>query len=354
MARSRWLAALSLLLVEPAHAEQETGLTLSWQAPPACPDARAVEAQVTSLLAAPAGGEASLRSIRADGLVTERAGRFRLELELRDGALVDRRQFEGATCEEVAGAAAVAVALLMRPSEEARAAQPSTPAAAAPSAPAGTTRSGERYVPGNNVTKHAIESVVPWEVLETTTRSSRWFDPDARRLAWLFNIHGGLGIGPFSGPNSGVLVGLGVGLEPGLWRFLLSGQLRLETQLLVPEIEGAAAKLAHSSLSLEACRWLVRGPIELAPCLTVSLHVLEASASGSNVTPSPVTTEWLALGPAAVARLPFASLGQVALIGKWGFEVNTARPLLIVDGLGTVEQVGPLEMTLGLGLELIF
>jgi len=345
------LALAGLLLVSPALAEQETGLSLSYQAPPDCPSQAAVEAQISSLLAAPVEQDAPLRSIRADALIVERNERFQLELELHDGALLDRRQFEGATCEEVAGAAAVAIALLMRPNEAASGAQPSGAAAGASTGLGGAqTQAAASTVRAPAAADAGSPEAAAGTAGEQDEQPAR--DDDSERAFHFLLLAPSVGVGFGLLPQPSVGLGAGLGIEPGPWRFVLSGFWHPELGFPIAEVAGGALEVRRQTVSALGCRWLLRGSFELAPCLSLSLQVLTARATGEAITSDQVGTVWLALGPTALGRV---RLGKVlALTANLGVEIETARPLLIIEGLGTVEQVGPLELNLGLGLEWIF
>src|SRR3954466_9251447 len=94
-------------------AQPAARLALTWNGPPGCPSTENVQARVDALL----GGEASASSVadvRASGQVERVDSGFRLLLSMGVGATPSSRVIEARTCDELAGAAAIAIALLAR------------------------------------------------------------------------------------------------------------------------------------------------------------------------------------------------------------------------------------------------
>ena len=97
-----------------AFAEEELQLQLHWLAPVTCPDEAAVKQKVRALL--PPGTRQQLQ-LHATGLVTQKEDQYWLHLTLRAGELESRQEFSGKSCSDVVGAAAVSIALLLRPAQ---------------------------------------------------------------------------------------------------------------------------------------------------------------------------------------------------------------------------------------------
>lgn len=122
---------------EPASGPSVDVITIAWTAPAACPDGPRIDAAVDRLLGGPP--PASGRTLRVTGVVTPRDdGAFDLALATEDeGGHRGRRALTGATCEALADAAALVIALGWDPA--AVAAARARPAAAEPvGAPAPT------------------------------------------------------------------------------------------------------------------------------------------------------------------------------------------------------------------------
>ncbi|MBX3273289.1 MAG: hypothetical protein KF729_23705, partial [Sandaracinaceae bacterium] len=120
------------------HARAE-GLSLSWSAPPGCPDRATVAAQIEELL-----GRALVAAppARVEAAMARDGGRLRLDLELvRGDEPASTRTLEGPTCEALAEAGALVIALAIDPDAVAarqRAREGAPPEAAPEPAPAPT------------------------------------------------------------------------------------------------------------------------------------------------------------------------------------------------------------------------
>src|SRR4051812_37620807 len=109
-----WASALA--------AQPSPRLALLWSAPPGCPSGENVQARVDALLGG--GASASVADVRAFGQVERVDNGFRLVLNMGIGSTPSSRVFEARTCEELAGAAAIAIALLARSSVDSASSPP--------------------------------------------------------------------------------------------------------------------------------------------------------------------------------------------------------------------------------------
>jgi hypothetical protein len=89
---------------------------LQWRAPPGCPEREVVLAQVEVLVARDDVSWARFAQI--SGAIEHTAGRWSLALEFGDSGGVRRRVMYGADCKELGDAAAVAIVLALRSSEQ--------------------------------------------------------------------------------------------------------------------------------------------------------------------------------------------------------------------------------------------
>src|SRR3954466_698011 len=99
-------------------AQPAARLALTWNGPPGCPSTENVQARVDALL----GGQASASSVadvRASGQIERVDSGFRLLLNMGIGSTPSSRVIEARTCDQLAGAAAIAIALLARSTTEA-------------------------------------------------------------------------------------------------------------------------------------------------------------------------------------------------------------------------------------------
>jgi len=329
-----YLLLVGALLTQNAHAD-EGPLELAWHVPPSCPSETAVRRQVDALVATAEAPSTSAQPLVAEATVTETDGEFRLDLLLRDGELMGRRTFTGTTCAEVTGAAAVAIALLLRPQ---------------PTPEAEEEREGGAAEESPAVESGAAKDATPVEP-PSTTPSTEESPARARRLRLVLSAPTlEVGLGLLSVPSVGL--GAGIGLELRRWRLGLLGLWHPEVELAVPGSQAAVARARRVTVRSTGCRWFATTQLEFAPCAILALEHLSAEASGDDLTSSPASAAWLALGVSALLRLRLAP--SVTLVGQTGLSVQTSRPILVVDGLGRVEQIGPLELTLGVGAEWIF
>src|SRR5687768_6018233 len=128
-----WTSALA--------AQPAARFALSWDGPPGCPSADNVRARVDALLDGGASA-GSVADVQASGEVERVDNGYRLLLTMGVDDRPSSRVIEARTCDELAGAAAIAIALLARSTSDS-ATEPSTgdgtPASApveAPKAPA--------------------------------------------------------------------------------------------------------------------------------------------------------------------------------------------------------------------------
>ena len=136
------------------------------------------------------------------------------------------------------------------------------------------------------------------------------------------------------------------------WHLLASGLYhpRLDIEMEGPSDHGA--RVVRGSAHLSLCRWLGDGQLQLAPCLTTSMQHLLARGVGSDVDRSSASYTWLSLGPSGFARLRVSD--WLGLVLGVGIDLQTARPVIVIEGVGDVDQVGPVEVRSALAAMWIF
>ncbi|HEY3494307.1 MAG TPA: hypothetical protein VGK73_06465, partial [Polyangiaceae bacterium] len=87
-------------------------------------------------------------------------------------------------------------------------------------------------------------------------------------------------------------------------------------------------------------------------CFTAGLEHLWATGVGSGVTPNMQSSLSFVIGAGGTAH--FSVSENLALFASLGLALRTARPILVLDALGTVGQVGAAQLSFGLGPEWIF
>src|SRR6478609_6716476 len=109
------LCAFGLAYSGRARAESAAPIELKWNALEGCPSADSVLARVRKIAGTT---RATGNTLRADATVTQPSdGLFRLRLAIQYGNLAAVRDIEGKSCKDLAGAAAVALALLLSSEE---------------------------------------------------------------------------------------------------------------------------------------------------------------------------------------------------------------------------------------------
>ena len=104
---------IGLLVALPAMAEPQPPIDIRWEAPPGCPQESDVRDRLQKLLGA--GRHDS--HLRAEGTIARIDRRFRLDLVVRARDLVGTRSIESSSCEDLTGAAAVELGLLIHSAE---------------------------------------------------------------------------------------------------------------------------------------------------------------------------------------------------------------------------------------------
>ena len=326
-----------LLVATPVRAQTGPAIELAWQAPPGCPQQSDVRDRIQKLAGTPRPTD---NRLSADGVISQTDdGHFRLELVVRTGGLVGGRSIDSKSCKDLAGAAAIALALLLRSPEpfskgelnELEAPNAETGAAGlAPLAPA---------APAAPPPARARRAEVPPPVADS---SRGWH---VRLEAPLFV----LGAGAMPHPSYGFA--LGAGASVGTWRFSLVAAEWLRQSLSAERFPGYGAELDHQSATLSLCRAIRSQLFEVAPCLTATLERVVARGTGNHITARSESATWLAPGAGAQGRLYLAS--WFSLLAVIGGEVEVSRPQISIDGIGNIGQLGPAAFTVTVGSEWI-
>jgi hypothetical protein len=322
------LVALALALAVPAATPttSATAVQLTWTAPAACPDAASIAADLAKLTRGALVPGASATH-RADVVVTAQADHFTLVLEISSATLTEQRALDGPSCDTLARAATLMIAVAVAPVATARATPPvrieiPPPAERSPS---------------------ATESVAspPDRPLATPTRRV------ARDRGFI-----ALWTGPSIGTNPRVtaVAGGDVGWRRGAFGIQLSGwHAFAATRQLAPEIN------VRASLSGGGARLIYALPvraIELPISIGIELGALIGSGTGERVTGKTTSSLWaaaaLGVGLAWPARGRFAlALRTDALVALRapGIHLNRRleqQPAFVTQPVGLRVLAGPL------------
>jgi hypothetical protein len=261
-------AVLSLAIVanaRSARAEEAGVLTFSWQAPSGCPSRDDLRAEIARLLGGairvPKGGDIKARAVVAHGQT------WSLAIETELAGQPGRRSIEAASCQDLADATALIIALMIDPNAvAAHAAQPRPVPPPAPSDPA---------------------------------------PQKERRVAYFVGIHAAGSYGTLPSVDAGL--GGGVGLAGRRWRVELRGTYGLRRDQRVtapsPAPPDSYGRFNFAAAALAGCVNLGREDLAFGPCADAEVGML--SAKGFNVSEGfSAQTLWLALGAGAYAAIP--------------------------------------------------
>jgi hypothetical protein len=335
------LSLSALFAAAPAHSQAAPEIDLDWAAPPHCPQQREVRDRIRKLAGASKSTETPLH---AEGTITPTEdGRFRLKLVVRAGELVGERNIESASCQDLAGAAAVTLGLLLRseaPIDDLAQSPASTPSATGTeSSTSGPSKTGDESEQAR-ASEAGSAAATDHDSVGVSQRSLRGI-LQAPLVA--------LSVGPLPEPVLGF--GLGGGVSFPDWRLLLEGQKWLEQSVPAEDFPGFGADVERLTVTLRGCRAFRWERVALAPCLFLSLEHLTASGTGPDVAPSSQETSWLAPGAGVQGVLLLTSWFN--LVASIDGRIETARPRITIEGVGDVEQVAPVAVTVLLGSEWI-
>lgn len=319
------IAACSTLLS--ATAQAEDAVELDWSAPPGCPGAAAVHERIHAL-----AGE-NLRTkerLRATGRIERRGTRFRLTLTVRDGDTVGERTVDSDACTDLAGAAAIALGLLLEDKRHAEAAAIQTK----------PNPDGDASRPSRPAPSRAPDDV-------TNDKTSPPTSDEGERLfrALVLLPFPTFDIGPLPEPSVGLGAGLGAKLEA--FRFLAMARYYPTIAVAASDYPAAGANVDRVSAELWACHGLRAGRFELAPCLTGSLDHYTARGTGVDVAPRSARTIAIALGGGVAADVHL--LDWLALSATAALRAETSRPRITIDDFGEVKKLGPVQASFALG-----
>lgn len=346
------LFAGTLLAASPLQAAQP--LDLSWQAPAGCPQESAVREQIRALVPA---SMLESGNLKAEGTIARVDKRYRLKLVLTFGNVRGERVIDSDSCGDLAGAAAVALGLLLQSATQTSSTDPSAgtgPGAGSAggsgsSETSSTPNDSTAAAPANSTEPKPPEATAPETPSSTEPKSNAEQHPRRWRM-FLQAPELALGLGPLPDPTIGVAFALGFGARP--WLFGVGLQAPREQHLTLPGPSGAGADLDYWLAEAWACHGWHSASFELAPCLTFGVERLSASGTGSGVSSLSERATWVSVGAAAHGRWYVSE--WFALSATAGGRVEGARPTIRIDGLPESGRLKPAAFTLKAGPVWIF
>ena len=310
-------------------------MALTWNAPPGCPTTENVQARVDALL----GGEASASSVadvRASGQVERVDAGFRLLLSMGVGSTPSSRVIEARTCDELAGAASIAIALLARSTLGGTSGSPAGEGTTAPSAADGREEP-PRAATANSDTASSKKATAP--------------EPHAGGAHFVAAVPIGVA-GWGSLPAAALGLGAGVGLRWKALRVVAKAELwRSQTA----EVSGFATHFTLQSAQAEACLLQTLHGVELGPCLGAAVQRLAAQGLSSEVfSARSRTAVWVSGAVGLFASLPTPGFAHLRFFGEATVLVSPVRPRFVIDQLGPVHEPALTAPQLNLGCEWIF
>jgi len=379
-------------------AAQTAPLDIHWEAPSGCPQVVDVRDRVKKILGTSRHGS----PLRAEGKITRVDKRFHLELVVHVGDVVGTRKIDSGSCDDLAGAAAVEIGLLVHSvavedeprttgkasttSTLARGAQTSSPAQGA------QTSSPARGAQTSSLTQEAETSSAasgktgespPPEKSEPSPPPSPPEPTEAERDAEVEsareaegapvepelprNTHAlvqlpllALGVGPVRTPS--IAVGLSLGVEHERWKLHLDALHWQRQSVTASGYAGYGADVDRTGGTLWACHEYRFAWFGLSPCLGAGLERISVSGTGKNVAPSTQHTFAVSASAGVEGRLYLA--GWIRLLFSVGGIVELVRPQLLINRLAqlapdsegswataTVYEFAPAALGATIGLE---
>jgi hypothetical protein len=275
-----------LVVCASGRAQAKVAVAFEWSAPAGCPSATQVRAEIDQLLGAPIDESASV-DLTVHAAVEQRE-QWLVTLDTHSGGTDGHRTFESATCQGLASATALIVALMIDPdavaaqASKAKEAEPAPqPAPTATPAPDGPTLDGP--APATPTPEVPASAAPP---------------PGPRTL---FGIVG-LGAAGHLGILPGADVGLAaqIGLLRGPWRIELRGaygphEVRSDP---VADASNAYGKFRFWAATLAGCWMVARAWGGFGPCADIEVGVVHGEGVGSTKTTSAAAL-WYGMGAGA-------------------------------------------------------
>lgn len=330
---------VALFVTTPAFAGPPPPIDLRWEAPPGCPQESDVRSRIQKIL----GSGRHDSPLRAEGTITRMDRRFRLELVVRIGDLAGTRGIESTSCEDLAGAAAVEIGLLIHSVEAG--AKPNHDESQSPTSPPlggpGTSGSGSDGGSGLSSPDGSVASPAgppsdrakPERRTEVASEANEPTPPTETPRRWHILVQApivALGVGPLSGPSLGA--GLSLGFEYARWLLQVQGLSWRRQNVPASGFPGYGADVDRIGASLWTCHELRFSRFGLSPCLAAGIERVSASGTGSNILPSSRHTIAMSAGAGLQGRLHLASF--VRLLLAVSGEIELVRPQLLIQGLG--------------------
>jgi hypothetical protein len=358
---------VGLLLASPVIAQQPPSpVDIRWQAPAGCPQEGDVRDRIRKLL----GSKRPDSPLRAEGTIARTDGRFHLDLVVHAGDLVGTRSIEATSCDDLAGAAAVQLGLLIHSAEAAgepnRASEPSY--TGAPTSPAtgssgssgarsagtaGQTRQDNTPTRSSDREQDSAKRENKPDLDREVEREEKRPSPEADTpRSWHILLQAPLlllSVGPLPKPSLGA--GLALGFEQSGWQWQLQAGSWRRQNLPATELDVYGADVDRVSANVWACRELRYDWLGFSPCLTIGGERLSVRGTGRDIQPTTQTAFGATVGAGAQARIYPATWLSLFLAAS--AQIELSRPEISIKGIGPVENFAPVALFVAFGLEWI-
>ena len=318
--------ACALLVSWSAPANAAT-FELGWRAPSACPTQAEVLAKATRLLGHEPGATLE-RPLAVDALVEQLPDdTWRLELTLGDQS--PTRSVAASSCDELADADALLIALSIDPSLD--------PGAIAPVAPATAPEPAAPPEPVPAPSEPVAPSPPAHVAEEWTTDAEPW------------QLRLGAGLALWTGRLPGLAPGAQAHVSLGRARASLS----LDLGFFPPQHAGIAGSEAGGALWLASAGpklgyALLLGAASVTPHLGAELQLVRGSGSGVE---NPSSAQAVLVGVEAGTRVGLQLAKSWQGYAEGAVSGLVWRPRFVLDGVGQVHQPERLGLRFGLGAE---
>ena len=354
----RWLAAchamigcvLSALFVPAPAMAGSPPIDLRWEAPSGCPQESDVRSRVQKIL----GSGRHDSPLRADGTITRIDGRFQLELVVHVGDVAGTRTIVANSCEDLAGAAAVEIGLLVHSVEAAS--QPDQTGKAPPTLPpvGGPETTGSTSDGTSGLSSQGTSAASSAERAPSGARTERETEVESEaeeqppRPETPRRWHGllqapllALGAGPVPPPAVGV--GLSLGFEYARWRPQVQGLYWRRQNVPASGFPGYGIDVDRIGASLWTCHEVLSAWFGLSPCVLAGMERVSARGTGpeSNILPTTRHAIGMSAGAGLQGRIHLGS--WLRLLAAVAGEVELVRPQFLVERLGVLDPYPQLE-----------
>ena len=357
---------LGLLATSTAMAEPQPSIDIRWEAPPGCPQESDVRDRLQKLL----GFGRHESRLRAEGTIARMDRRFRLDLVVRVRDIVGTRGIESNSCEDLAGAAAVELGLLIHSAEAAlEPSRPGTqPEALSPvrgSEPSSSRSTGTDARPSQDTSDTSPTERAPnggKSASKTESENDATEQPPSveSQRAWHALVQVpvlDLGVGPL--PQSARGIGLSLGLEYASWQLQLKGISWQRQNVPAPGNPGYGADVDRVGMAFWGCRELRGSWFGFSPCVIVGVERVSTTGTGLALAPRTQHAFGMTAGAGAQGRAYLA--GWICLLMAVGGQIELSRPQIWIDGVGApytsdryeIFRFAPAALSVAVGVEWI-